>query len=46
MTVVRGAGRSQAVFVMNRVVDHVAHTLALDPAEVRLRNMIQREEFP
>ena len=46
MTVVRGAGRSQAVFVMNRVVDHVARTLALDPAEVRLRNMIQREEFP
>jgi carbon-monoxide dehydrogenase large subunit len=46
MTVVRGAGRSQAVFVMNRVVDHVARSLDLDPAEVRLRNFIQREEFP
>jgi CO/xanthine dehydrogenase Mo-binding subunit len=46
MTVVRGAGRSQAVFVMNRVVDHVARTLDLDPTEVRLRNLIQREEFP
>jgi carbon-monoxide dehydrogenase large subunit len=46
MTVVRGAGRSQAVFVMNRVVDHVARALDLDPAEVRLRNFIQREEFP
>ncbi|GIX48080.1 MAG: aldehyde dehydrogenase [Candidatus Tectimicrobiota bacterium] len=46
MTVVRGAGRSQAVFVMNRVVDHVARTLNLDPAEVRLRNFIPREAFP
>ncbi len=46
MTVVRGAGRSQAVFVMNRIIDHVARTLDLDPAEVRLRNFIARDEFP
>ncbi|ETX08892.1 MAG: hypothetical protein ETSY2_02735 [Candidatus Entotheonella gemina] len=46
MTVVRGAGRSQAVFVMNRVIDHVARALDLDPADVRLRNFIARDEFP
>jgi carbon-monoxide dehydrogenase large subunit len=46
MTVVRGAGRSQAVFVMNRVIDHVARTLQLDPAEVRLRNFVPSEAFP
>jgi carbon-monoxide dehydrogenase large subunit len=46
MTVVRGAGRSQAVFVMNRVVDHVARVLDLDPADVRLGNFIPPEEFP
>ncbi len=46
MTVVRGAGRSQAVFVMNRVIDHVARALELDPADVRLRNFITRDEFP
>lgn len=46
MTVVRGAGRSQAVFVMNRVVDHVARAVELDPADVRLRNFIPTDEFP
>ena len=31
---------------MNRIVDHVARTLNPDPAEVRLRNFVQRQEFP
>jgi carbon-monoxide dehydrogenase large subunit len=44
--VVRGAGRPQAVFVMERMVDRVARELRLDPAEVRRRNFIQPEEFP
>ncbi|MCW2899937.1 MAG: Dehydrogenase [Streptosporangiaceae bacterium] len=43
---VRGAGRPQGVYVMERVMDHIADALGLDPAEVRFRNLIQPDEFP
>jgi carbon-monoxide dehydrogenase large subunit len=43
---VRGAGRPQAVVAMERMVDRLAEYLGMDPAEVRLRNMIQADEFP
>jgi carbon-monoxide dehydrogenase large subunit len=43
---VRGAGRPQAVFVMERMMDRIAEHLGLDPAEVRSRNLIQADEFP
>ncbi|MEU4672296.1 xanthine dehydrogenase family protein molybdopterin-binding subunit [Amycolatopsis sp. NPDC023774] len=43
---VRGAGRPQAVFVMERMIDRIAEHLGLDPAEVRRRNLIQADEFP
>jgi carbon-monoxide dehydrogenase large subunit len=43
---VRGAGRPQGVFVMERVLDHIADALGLDPVEVRRRNLIQPDEFP
>lgn len=42
----RGAGRPEAVFVMERCVDRIAKQLGLDPAEVRLRNFVQPEEMP
>src|SRR5262249_16765568 len=42
----RGAGRPQAVFAMERIMDKIAFELGLDPAEVRRRNFIQPEEFP
>jgi carbon-monoxide dehydrogenase large subunit len=42
----RGAGRPEAVFVMERCIDMVAARLGLDPAEVRRRNFVQREEMP
>jgi len=45
-TVVRGAGRPQAVFAMERLMDRVARELAIDRAEVRLRNMIGPERMP
>jgi carbon-monoxide dehydrogenase large subunit len=45
-TVVRGAGRPQAVYVMEKVMDRVARELNLDPAEVRRRNFIQKDEYP
>src|SRR5262249_30694716 len=45
-TVVRGAGRPQAVFAMERLMDRVARELAIDRAELRCRNMIRPEEMP
>lgn len=42
----RGAGRPQAVTVMERMVDRIAEHLALPPEEVRRRNLIQADEFP
>ncbi|MGI8562489.1 MAG: aerobic carbon-monoxide dehydrogenase large subunit [Candidatus Dormibacter sp.] len=42
----RGAGRPQAVFVMERVIERVAHELGLDSLEVRRRNFIQPDQFP
>jgi len=43
---VRGAGRPQGIFVMERLMDRVAHALGLDPAEVRRRNFIKPEQMP
>jgi aerobic carbon-monoxide dehydrogenase large subunit len=45
-TAYRGAGRPEAVFAMERIIDLVARQLGLGPAEVRRRNMIRPEEMP
>ncbi|HCS70351.1 MAG TPA: dehydrogenase [Rhodospirillaceae bacterium] len=45
-TPLRGAGRPQAVFAMERLLDAVAAKLGLDPAEVRRRNFIQASDMP
>jgi carbon-monoxide dehydrogenase large subunit len=42
----RGAGRPEAVFAMDRIVDCLARELDMDPAELRRRNYIRAEEFP
>ena len=42
----RGAGRPEAAFAMERTIDLVAGVLGLEPAEVRLRNMIRADEMP
>jgi aerobic carbon-monoxide dehydrogenase large subunit len=42
----RGTGRPQAVFVMERLVDRIAQALGLDRAEVRERNMIRPGQLP
>jgi carbon-monoxide dehydrogenase large subunit len=42
----RGAGRPEAAYVIERIMDLVAAELGLDPLEVRLRNMPQPAEFP
>ena len=43
---VRGAGRPEAVFVMERLMDRVAGELNVDRAEVRRRNFIQPSQMP
>jgi len=45
-TPVRGAGRPQGVFVMERMMDRLAQSLGLDPAEVRRRNFIIAGQMP
>ncbi|HEX9820662.1 MAG TPA: xanthine dehydrogenase family protein molybdopterin-binding subunit [Methylomirabilota bacterium] len=42
----RGAGRPEAAFLIERLVDEAARALDLDPAEIRRRNAIPREAFP
>ncbi len=42
----RGAGRVEASFVMDRVLDAIARKTGLDPLELRLRNIILPEEMP
>jgi aerobic carbon-monoxide dehydrogenase large subunit len=46
VTPVRGAGRPQAVFVMERMLDLAAERLGLDRVAIRQRNLIQPDEFP
>jgi carbon-monoxide dehydrogenase large subunit len=46
VTPVRGAGRPQAVFVMERMLDLAAARLGLDRVALRARNLIQTNEFP
>ncbi len=45
-SVIRGAGRPQSTFVMDRLVDRAARALGMDPADIRFKNFIQPHEFP
>ncbi len=42
----RGAGRPEATFAIERLMDELAHELGRDPIEVREQNWIKHEEFP
>jgi len=42
----RGAGRPEATFQIERVVDKAARELGLDPAELRRKNFIPKDAFP
>jgi carbon-monoxide dehydrogenase large subunit len=37
---------TEAVYLVERIVDCLAHELGMDPAEIRLKNFIQPEQFP
>lgn len=42
----RGAGRPEATFAVERMMDELAAELGMDPMEVRRKNWITHEEFP
>jgi len=42
----RGAGRPEATYVIERMLDEAARELGMDPAELRAKNMITPEAMP
>ena len=42
----RGAGRPEATFVVETLIDNAANELGLDPSELRSRNLVQPEQIP
>ena len=42
----RGAGRPEATYLLERIVDIAATELDMDPAELRRKNLIQPGDFP
>jgi carbon-monoxide dehydrogenase large subunit len=42
----RGAGRPEATFGIERIMDDLAAELGIEPLDLRARNWITREEFP
>ncbi|MBI3989926.1 MAG: molybdopterin-dependent oxidoreductase [candidate division NC10 bacterium] len=42
----RGAGRPEATYLLERMVDLGARALGMDPAELRRRNFIPADKFP
>jgi carbon-monoxide dehydrogenase large subunit len=45
-TPIRGAGRPQGIYVVERLLDLAAKELGIDPIEIRKRNFIPPESFP
>ncbi len=46
MAAYRGAGRPIMSYALERLMDHAARELGLDPAEFRRRNFIPKDKFP
>jgi len=42
----RGAGRPEAAYFMERLIEHAARTIGMDPAEIRRRNLIPPNKLP
>jgi carbon-monoxide dehydrogenase large subunit len=42
----RGAGRPEAVYIMERIVDRAAREMKIDPGELRKKNLIRPDTFP
>jgi carbon-monoxide dehydrogenase large subunit len=46
MAAYRGAGRPIMSYALERLVEHAAHELGVDPAEFRRRSFIPKDKFP
>ncbi|MGD2143052.1 MAG: xanthine dehydrogenase family protein molybdopterin-binding subunit [Anaerolineae bacterium] len=46
VTPVRGAGRPQGIYLIERLLDIAAKELGIDPVEIRRRNFIPPDAFP
>jgi len=46
VTPVRGAGRSEGIFAMERMVDFAAKELGISPVELRRKNLLRVDELP
>src|SRR6201989_3324193 len=42
----RGAGRPEAAYFMERLIEHAANVTGMDPAEIRRRNLIPPNKLP
>ncbi|WP_099825469.1 xanthine dehydrogenase family protein molybdopterin-binding subunit [Oceaniglobus indicus] len=42
----RGAGRPEAIFALERIIDYAARELGVDPWELRRKNFIPADRFP
>jgi len=42
----RGAGRPEAVYIIERLVDRAAREMRIDPAELRKKNLIRPDAYP
>ena len=42
----RGSGRAEATYVLERLIDEAARELGIDPVEMRLRNLVSPDQFP
>src|SRR6516225_4233409 len=42
----RGAGRPEAAYFTERLIEHAARTISMDPAEIRRRNLIPPSKLP
>jgi aerobic carbon-monoxide dehydrogenase large subunit len=42
----RGAGRPEAAYFMERLIEHAAHEIGMEPAEIRRRNLIPPGKLP
>jgi len=42
----RGAGRPEATYLIERMVDLYANEIGMDPLEIRRKNLIEKEQFP
>jgi aerobic carbon-monoxide dehydrogenase large subunit len=46
VNIYRGAGRPEAAYLMERLMDKAARQLSIDPAEIRQQNLISADQLP